>query len=335
MDNDSAMKKLFLICLIGLLAAIPVFAEEKKVVSLRFSLQDNAMRIVLEADDNSIKNADIIATLSSIKIEFPDFFELRQQRNFIFETSVKNRLLSIALINTEDIISYKLASPSRIVIDLKISQKKISDNQQAQTGEKLKSGPLNVAEKTATSKIIFLDSGHGGYDYGLTLKNTKEKDLNLIITKDLDAALSKKGNKVFLSRKSDQSLSILERIILANSKKPDIFISIHSSASNNFAVYTATSDETVTEASIKLYGLTERQGRHIEKSRLLAKVIGNHLKNEFKRDVFIRELPLPVLNSMDSTAVVIEYPSLQLNTYDQNMRQRLVDAILRGIQSHE
>lgn len=319
----------------GLLAAFPLFAEEKKEVSLRFSHHDNIIRVVLESDDNFIKNANIIATLSSIKIEFPALFELKKQKDFIFETSVKNRFLLITLKNIEDVVSYKLASPSRIVMDLKVSQKKLPDNQQAQTGEKPKQGPMNVSEKTAASRVIFLDSGHGGYDYGLISKDAKEKDLNLILTKDLNAALSKKGNKVFLTRKVDQSLSMLDRIILVNSKNPDIFISIHSSAANAFAVYTATFDEAATEASAKLYSLTARQSRHIEKSRGLAKVIGNSLKSEFKGDFFARELPLPILNSMDSTAVLIEYPSLQLNTYDQKMRDRLANAIVKGIQSYE
>ncbi len=335
MENDSVMKKLCLLCLIGLLAAFPIFAEEKKIVSLRFSQSSNTMKIVLETDDNLIKNAEIIATLSSIKIEFPALFELRKQKDFALETSVKDRSLSIALADIEDIVSYKLASPSRIVMNLKISQKKLSNDPQAQTGEKSGQGPMNAAQKAGASRIISLDPGHGGYDYGLVSKDTKEKDLNLLLSKDLNSALLKKGNKVFLTRKADQSLSILERIMLANSKKSDIFISIHSSASDIFAVYTAASDETATEAVDRLYSLSARQSRYIEKSRALAKVISSSLKNEFKVSVITRELPLPVLNSMDSAALMIEYPSLLLNTYDLKMRERLVNAIARGIQSYE
>ena len=184
-------------------------------------------------------------------------------------------------------------------------------------------------------KVIFLDAGHGGFDYGIIAKDSKEKDLDLIITKDLNAALSKKGNKTFLTRKIDQSLSILERITLVNSKKPDLFISVHSSFSNAFVVYTAAFDESATEASARSYSLAAIQSRHIEKSRSLAKAIGKALKDEFKGDVFIRELPLPVLSSIDSPAILIEYPSIQLNAYDQKMRDRLAKAVVKGIQSHE
>ena len=43
------------------------FAEEKKVVTLRFSQQANIARVVLESDDNSIKNSII----TSLSLELP------------------------------------------------------------------------------------------------------------------------------------------------------------------------------------------------------------------------------------------------------------------------
>jgi N-acetylmuramoyl-L-alanine amidase len=267
-------------------------------------------------------------------MEFSDPIELKKPQDFIFETSSKDRFLTIALKNVEDIKSYRLSSPSRIVIDLRLSQKN-SDNIKTLPEAKPKQEAVKAPEKSIPSKIVFLDAGHGGYDYGIISKDTKEKDLNLIFTKDLSTALSKKGYKTFLTRKIDQSLSLLERITLVNSKKPDLFISMHSSFSNAFVVYTAAFDESAAEASARSYSLAATQSRHIEKSRSLAKAIGKALKDEFKRDVFTRELPLPVLSSIDSTAILIEYPSIQLNAYDQKMRDRLANAVVKGILSHE
>ena len=341
-----------MICILGLFAASPLFAAEKKEVSLRFSQNDNIMRIVLESDDDSIKNASVITTISGIKIEFPGPIELKKNQDFIFETSLNERFLSIKLKNVEDVRSYRLSSPSRIVIDLRMSQKN-ADYITAPTVSKPKQEAVKAAEKPAAvksiekpvavksaekpvaSKVIFLDAGHGGYDYGIISRDAKEKDLNLSITKDLNAALLKKVNKTFLTRKIDQSLSILEKITLVNSKKPDLFISVHSSFSNAFVVYTAAFDESATDAAAKSYSLAAIQVRHIEKSRALAKAIGKALKDEFKGDVFTRELPLPVLSSIDSTAILIEYPSIQLIAYDQKMRERLINAVVKSILPHE
>lgn len=321
------MKNLLILCIVGLLAAAPLFAEEKKEVSLRFSQHDSIMRVVLESSDNFIMKANTVNTLSSIKIEFPAPFQLKKQKDFVFETIIKDRFLIMNMNNIGEVKTYKLSSPARIVIDLKMTQ---------QTAKEQGAHPEQKnGEKAFVPKVFVLDAGHGGYDYGILSKDSKEKDLNLLITKDLTAALSKKGNKIFLTRKADQSLSILDRIIFGNSRNPDIFISLHASASNAVVIYTAPADEPSADASVTLYSLNARQRRHIEKSRALAKAMGTSFKADFKGDVVLREMPLPILNSMDSAAILIEYPSLQLNIYDQKMRDRLVGALLKGIQSYE
>lgn len=322
------------------MTAFPLFAEEKKEVSLRYSQHDNILRVVLESDDNFIKSVNTIATFYSIKFEFPATFELKKQKDFIFDTSVRDRFLSITLKNVEDLKSYKLTSPSRIVIDLKLVRKAVKEQaapieKKAEPKQEQKHGQEQPVAKPAAPKIVLLDAGHGGYDYGIISKDAKEKDIDLLLAKDLNVAIAKKGDKVFLTRKVDQSLSIFERTMVAKSRKPDIFISIHSSTSNAFVVYTATVDDPATEASVKLYGLAAKQGGHIEKSRTLAKAIGGFLKDTFKGDVFARELPLPVLNYMDATAVLIEYPSLQLNSNDQKTRDLIVNAVVKGIRSYE
>ncbi len=344
----SAMKKLLILFIVGLLTASPLFAEEKKEVSLRFSRQNDIIRVVLESYDNFIMNANIVDTPSSLKIEFPALFQLKKPKDFIFETIIKDRFLIINLKNIGEIKTYKLSSPARIVFDLKIAQKTAKEQSpkpelrpelepemklELKPEQEPEAKPEQPVEVESGPKLYVIDAGHGGYDYGILSKDSKEKDLNLLLAKDLSAALSKNGNRIFMTRKVDQSLSIFERIILGNSKNPDIFISLHSSASNTFVVYTGTIDESSTDASVLLYSLSARQRRHIEKSRVLAKAIGKALKAEFKGDVVTREMPLPILNSMDSPAILIEYPSLQLNAYDQKMRDRLVSAILRGTQS--
>jgi len=329
------MKKILMIFIAVLLASFPLFAEEKKIVSLRHSQHDDVLRVVLEADDAFIKNANMIATLSSVKIDFPAPFELKKQKDFMLDATGRDHFLTIILKNIIDVRTYKLTSPARIVIDLKTDQKPVKE-QTAQPGpDKIDQNqkPEQPAEKPRVPAVFFLDAGHGGYDYGIQGKDTKEKDLNLLMTKELSAALSKKGEKVFLTRKADQSLSLPDRAVLINSRKPDMVISIHSSVSNAFVVYTAAVDEQGADSAVKLYSLSARQGRHIEKSRGTATAIGQSLKDEFRGDVLLRELPLPLLNSIDAGAVLIEYPSLQLNTYDQKMRDRFINAVVKGINS--
>ncbi len=76
-------------------------------------------------------------------------------------------------------------------------------------------------------KIIIIDPGHGGKDSGIIVNsNLYEKTYTLELAK-LTARLLKNKYSVFLTREEDQNLSALERTSLANIKKADIFISIH------------------------------------------------------------------------------------------------------------
>jgi N-acetylmuramoyl-L-alanine amidase len=79
---------------------------------------------------------------------------------------------------------------------------------------------------------IVIDPGHGGKDRGaIGPHGVEEKNVTLAISKKLAAVLEKKlGARVFLTRTSDKDLSLERRNAFANSKKADIFISIHTNA---------------------------------------------------------------------------------------------------------
>ncbi|MEW6109841.1 MAG: N-acetylmuramoyl-L-alanine amidase [Nitrospirota bacterium] len=321
----------FIICFF---TASFLYAEKSKEVLLRFNQQDNSFRIVLESDEDFIKKANSITSRSTIKIEFPAEFGLKQQNDFMFETSVKDRFLVIDLKNVTDIRSYKLSSPARLVIDIKTAAKSQPDplSQAAKTPQQESEQP---PEKTRTVRIVVIDPGHGGYEYGVVSGDAREKDINLTLSKDLNNMLSKKGIKAYLTRKADQSLSINDRIDFINKYRPDVFISIHSSSSDRFVIYTSATDDQSIDVAFKLYSLSLRQSRHIEKSRELSKRIGESIKSEFNVDVIAREMPLPVLKSSDAPAVLIEYPSPEFLSHDQKIRDRFISSILKGLSAYE
>jgi N-acetylmuramoyl-L-alanine amidase len=195
--------------------------------------------------------------------------------------------------------------------------------------------PEKTQERPARKKVIVIDAGHGGYDYGIVSQDAREKDVNLTLSKDLSAAMAKKGLTVFLDRKVDQSAPLSERIIFSNAKNPDLFISIHAAPGNGFALYVSAFEDVNIDSAIKLYSLSARQSMHLARSKEAAKVIASNLKKDFNVEVVIRELPLPLLNSLNAPAIMIEYPSLKSYASDQKMRDRLVAALLKGVILHE
>jgi len=310
--NTWIKRGLFLFLLL-LVVAAPLFAQKKTDVLLKFSTQDRTMRIVLESEELFLTNTKTTTSASQIRIEFPGLFHLKSPEELPFEISSTNKLLTINLKEKGEIKLFKLSSPARIVLDI-------------QRGEKQS---VQIPFKT-----FVIDAGHGGYDYGITSHDMKEKDINLSLAQDLDTVLSKKAKKVFLARKGDQYMSLLERVKFANQKTPDIFLSIHSSMSDNFVLYLPKFRIAGSNEVVDQYGLSSRQKKYIGKSKALSESIGKALKDEFKKGVIYREMSLPVLISIGATSAVIEYPSAQFITYDQPMKMRLLNAITSGLATY-
>ncbi|MCP4896763.1 MAG: N-acetylmuramoyl-L-alanine amidase [bacterium] len=82
--------------------------------------------------------------------------------------------------------------------------------------------------------IVVIDPGHGGAPGGVSVSGVKEKEITLDIAVRLEELVRNKGTaKVFLTRRDDRPISLVERRNFANTRKCDIFVSIHSNASRN------------------------------------------------------------------------------------------------------
>ncbi len=86
--------------------------------------------------------------------------------------------------------------------------------------------------------LIAIDAGHGGSNIGATGVDTniKEKDYTLRIAKELEKALLAKKAKVVMTRVSDTTLSMPERLLFLQQQTPDLLISIHLNSSSKDTV---------------------------------------------------------------------------------------------------
>jgi len=174
--------------------------------------------------------------------------------------------------------------------------------------------------------LVCLDPGHGGKDPGAVYNGLKEKDLVLTIAYFTAAylhydtvGLNKFKVDTFLTRTTDEYISLEERVMYANMDDADIFVSIHCNASINH----------------------EARGKEIfhypnsKKGERLAKCIANYLYHisptEFRG---IKQRPYYVLNYTNMPAVLVEvefidYPETPL--YDIETLRKAGLAIARGI----
>lgn len=84
-----------------------------------------------------------------------------------------------------------------------------------------------VAPREIYDKIVVIDAGHGGEDYGWKAGELTEKEIALDIVKKLKEKLDGTHIKVYYTRMGDENPTEAERIYLANAVKADMFISIH------------------------------------------------------------------------------------------------------------
>lgn len=82
--------------------------------------------------------------------------------------------------------------------------------------------------------VIAIDAGHGGVDSGaIGVSKTKEKTITLIYAKELQFLLQRRGFKVVMTRKRNQTIQLGNRVQIAKKGGADIFISLHTDSHKN------------------------------------------------------------------------------------------------------
>jgi len=120
------------------------------------------------------------------------------------------------------------------------------------------------ADKTSRGQqLVVIDAGHGGADPGAVVdNNTYEKHITLAAARALEIMLIERGYNVVLSRRADKYLSLAARVELAQSRKADLFISLHADKHQSLkvrgaAVYTLS--ETASDAETEALAARENE----------------------------------------------------------------------------
>lgn len=98
--------------------------------------------------------------------------------------------------------------------------------------------PIVDLKVTTKNSIVIIDAAHGGGEWGVNYRVVYEKDITLKIAKLIKKKIENSASdiSVFLTRDNDEYKNPEDRVGLANSKKADLFVSIHCDFIQNPAV---------------------------------------------------------------------------------------------------
>ena len=227
-------------------------------------------------------------------------------------------------------------------------------------------GPFDFRVFPLQVKTIVLDPGHGGVDGGaVTSHGLIEKDLTLDISHRLRRLLEAASFEVLMTRRKDETVSLSERVTFANTKRADLFVSIHV---NWFDTSTPRGAETYYLGPtddphvLRLAALENRQARYSlgEFRRLLESVyldvkrqesyrLAAAVQHELARflhkhdhsvvDRGVKMAPFLVLATTQMPAVLAEVSYLSNHEEarllaTQTYRQQIAQAIYNGIRAY-
>lgn len=177
-------------------------------------------------------------------------------------------------------------------------------------------------------KTVVLDPGHGGSRTGAFYEGIAEKNINLAVSQKLQFLLTGYGYNVVMTRTSDVDVGLYERADIANAVDADLFVSIHSNATENNNTF---------QGIFTYYHPNSRRG-----ARLAQAIQDDLVRSSGGVDRGIRSADFVVLRETHMCAALVELGFMTnheelmlLNTpsYQDKLAQGIAQGIIRYLNS--
>ena len=216
--------------------------QPARIVDLRYGSTSYYTRIVIEASKPIAYSGNVLDSDTGRRLYF-DLENAILPRSLFDPIPVNDGLLQQirssqfsedtvrVVLDTDSLSDYRITrldNPFRVVIDI-WGKGKAQEKIVARRADKQQEAISLPRQLGLCARRVIIDPGHGGKDPGaIGPHGLLEKDITLSVALKLRDALQKQyGYEVFLTRETDEFLSLEERTELANTMHGDIFISIH------------------------------------------------------------------------------------------------------------
>lgn len=160
--------------------------------------------------------------------------------NTSFESALKHTVFSDILVSSMQGGGLKLTLPAdkSDIVELMIGSdgKTMRFRETTNVQLPVQNNPTPVIVppvKDPAKKVVVIDPGHGGSDVGATRNGIYEKTITLDVSKKVADMLRNKGYEVVMTRATDKTVSLQERVEISENSNPDLFVSIHVNSSNS------------------------------------------------------------------------------------------------------
>ncbi len=171
--------------------------------------------------------------------------------------------------------------------------------------------------------LIYLDAGHGGSDFGATIKTPRmiEKRYALTTAHYAKRWLEKMGYPVSLTRSRDFFISLRKRAYLANRARAVIFVSIHFNSSPNKIAH-----------GVEIYYYDGKNKRSVNSRNLARSVLNRVVFGTKAKARGIKKGRFVVLRETKMPAILVEGGFLTNAKERNNIRNRAyLQKIAKGI----
>ncbi|MEQ8908085.1 MAG: N-acetylmuramoyl-L-alanine amidase [Vicingaceae bacterium] len=193
-------------------------------------------------------------------------------------------------------------------------------------------GALSSFQYVAKEKpmVVVIDPGHGGKDLGVSTAGLAEKDIVLLISKELEKQAIGQNIKLVFTRTSDQFLELGNRVNILTESQADFYLSLHINAVQG--------EKKVHEAKegIEIYFSNQLIKSDTLPNYFVAEKFAQSFSNELDQKVHFKPAPFFVLKMAKCPAILLECGFLtnendRKKLQDPTHHEKLAKAILTSI----
>lgn len=251
------------------LSWVPDKINPKKVSQELFEKLSNTNNEAVWIDGKAVKNSELKKHKPSdfsyytnryidkrVRLkQFPQEYQYTLYTNEYFDKNLKNNHLKYD--NDTLIVTFSEMNTEWKKVDkiLKTNTKDVKT--ETEWYSKNEEGITIHRNKNKEKKIIIIDAGHGGRDFGATKDELNEKNLTSEIAKKIKDQFSDSDVEIHFTRTDDEFKDLQNRTDFINNLKADLVISLHINynkniLTNGFEIYVSDKNDLIEES--KFYG---------------------------------------------------------------------------------